>query len=366
MGRHAYNPPCLRAERVGVDDAMSAAPPGITGGGHVVYLRRCALAVGATVLRCQTGGVDADAPQGQVRLFHDVSRTGCLWVGGTRRVTLQAPQDPNVKGGPDRSRWGGPGPSWQDHLEWTSRMAVLIGHRGACGHAPENTLASLRKARALGVDWVEFDVRLTADGVPVLLHDETLDRTTDAIGAVSDYSRASLGEVDAGRWYGDGFVGERLPDLTEAIEVLAAEGLRANVEIKHSTGRESATAAATARELLRCWPADSPPPLLSSFAPACLSAAREAAPDLRRALLFEAVPDDWREQVRSLGCEGLHCHYGAATPELVSAVRGEGLACRVYTVNEVRRASELAAAGVDGIVTDYPDRLAPAVRPDSR
>ena len=236
-------------------------------------------------------------------------------------------------------------------------MVLLIGHRGACGHAPENTLASLRMARQLGVYWVEFDVQLARDGVPVLLHDDTLDRTTDAAGPVADYGARALSGVDAGGWFGEAFRGESVPTLEEAVQLLSAEGLRANVEIKAPPGRAAATALATARTLLRCWPAEKPLPIVSSFAPECLSVLKEVAPDLPRAHLFEAVPTDWRERLRALGCQGLHCHYEAAASQLVGAVRAEGLACRVYTVNEARRAAELGAIGVDAIVTDFPDRL---------
>ena len=240
-------------------------------------------------------------------------------------------------------------------------MVLLIGHRGACGHAPENTLASLRKARQLGVDWVEFDVQLTRDGVPVLLHDDTLDRTTDAAGPVADCCVRALSGVDAGGWFGEAFCGESVPTLEEAVQLLSAVGLRANVEIKAPPGRGAATALATARTLLRCWPAEEPLPIVSSFDPECLGVFKEVAPDLPRAHLFEAVPADWRERLRALGCRGLHCHYEAATPCLVGAARAEGLACRVYTVNEAGRAAELSEIGVDAIVTDYPDRLFSAV-----
>ena len=153
------------------------------------------------------------------------------------------------------------------------------------------------------------------------------------------------------------FAANRVPTLEDAVQVLSAEGLRANVEIKAPPGREATTAHATGRTLLRCWPTEMPLPIVSSFAPECLKVLQEVAPDLPRALLRKAGPADWREQLRSLGCEGLHCHHEAAAPCLVSAVRAEGFACRVYTVNDAVRAAELAAIGVDAIVTDYPDRL---------
>ena len=235
--------------------------------------------------------------------------------------------------------------------------ATVIGHRGACGHAPENTLASLARARALGLDWVEFDTRLSADGVPVLLHDETLERTTDGVGPVQARSARELAGLDAGGWFGAGFRGERLPTLAAAVELLVAGGMRANVELKSSPGSADALAAAVVATLRRHWPRDAPPPLLSSFDPACLAAARARAPELPRALLFETVPADWPEQLAALGCVALHCDHRAATAALVRELHRRRLACRVYTVNDAPRAAELDAIGVDAVVSDFPDRL---------
>ena len=240
-------------------------------------------------------------------------------------------------------------------------MTVLVGHRGACGHAPENTLASLRIARRFGLEWVEFDVRVTADGVPVLLHDDTLDRTTDATGPVSEWSLQALEGVDAGRWFGEAFGNQRIPTLEDAVRFLTAAGMRANVEIKASPGQERNTAAATLNVLKRVWPAELGSPLLSSFAPSCLAVAREQAPDWPRALLFEKVPSNWRERLHLLGCRALHCHYRSASGNLAGSVREAGLALRVYTVNDADTASALVAKGVDAIVTDFPDRIRAAV-----
>ena len=242
-------------------------------------------------------------------------------------------------------------------------MVELIGHRGACGHAPENTLASLHMARTIGLDWVEFDVHATADAVPVLLHDHTLDRTTNSSGPISEQSLSSLSGVDAGAWFGERFRGAAVPTLEQAIRLLAVADVRANVEIKPSPGFEETTAQTAMRVLLRCgtvWRKSLP--LISSFSAVCLSVAGKTAPVLPRALLFEEVPDDWLNQLRALECEGLHCHHLAASPELIRAVKAAGFNVRVYTVNDAARASELARMGVDAIVTDFPDRLLPVLR----
>ena len=122
----------------------------------------------------------------------------------------------------------------------------VIGHRGAAACAPENTLAGFRKAKALGCRWVEFDVRLTADGRPVLLHDNRLERTTDGRGRVSALSLAAVRRHDAGRWFHSSFAGERVPTLEQALMLLAELGLGANVELKAARGNEAATGALVA------------------------------------------------------------------------------------------------------------------------
>src|SRR5204863_4134011 len=133
-------------------------------------------------------------------------------------------------------------------------LPPIIGHRGAAAHAPENTLAGLRRAKALGCSWVEFDVRLTADNQPVLLHDNRLERTTDGRGRVSAMSLAAVRRHDAGQWFHSSFSGERVPTLEEALMLLAELGLGANVELKAARGKEAVTGAVVAEVLARTWP----------------------------------------------------------------------------------------------------------------
>ncbi len=169
-------------------------------------------------------------------------------------------------------------------------VPAVIGHRGACGHAPENTLASIREAAALGVRWVEFDTKLSRDGHVILFHDDKLKRTTGAPGAVADRDLAELQALDAGGWYSDAFKGEPVPTLRQAMAVLAGLGLGANVEIKASPGREDETGRMVAGLLRDAWPAGLPVPLISSFDPVALAAARDVASDIPRALLVFGIP----------------------------------------------------------------------------
>ena len=146
----------------------------------------------------------------------------------------------------------------------------MIGHRGAAGAAPENTLASIRKARELGATWIEFDVKLTKDGHAILFHDDCLERTTDGRGAVAATTLAEIRRLDAGGWFGPAFRGEPVPTLGQALALCVELHLGINVEIKPCAGREVETAQVTVATLLDVWPRDRPAPLVSSFSPACL------------------------------------------------------------------------------------------------
>ncbi|HXZ02044.1 MAG TPA: glycerophosphodiester phosphodiesterase [Stellaceae bacterium] len=243
-------------------------------------------------------------------------------------------------------------------LSGERRWPRVIGHRGAALSAPENTLAGLRAAAALGVAWVEFDVRLTGDGRAILLHDDTLERTTTGRGPAAALGFAEIRRFDAGAWFGAAFRGERVPSLEEAIELLAELRLGAVVELKPAPGAEEATGSVVAGLVAGRWPASLPPPLLSSFKPAALAAARRAAPELERALLVGAIPGRWREEVAALGCGGLHVDQRRVDRAALAELTRAGLAVFAYTVNRPERAQELFSWGVDAVFSDCPDRLA--------
>lgn len=221
----------------------------------------------------------------------------------------------------------------------------VIGHRGAAGLAPENTLAGFRKAAEIGVGWVEFDVHLAADGVPVVIHDDTLDRTTSGKGPVAVQSAATLQALG-------------VPTLAATIALLGKLGLGAVVEIKPSPGTEAATAEATLRMLLDRWPDHLPPPMVSSFKRASLERAHAVAPGIVRALLVEALPADWRAEVDRLGCAAVHMSHRKLDAAIVAEVTRAGLPLFAYTVNDAGRAGELFRWGVAAVFSDRPDLLA--------
>lgn len=233
------------------------------------------------------------------------------------------------------------------------RYPRLIAHRCGGALAPENTLAGLRLASRLGCRGVEFDVMLSRDGVPLLIHDETLERTTDGRGAVADHDYAQLAMLDAGVRHHAAFAGERIPTLAQALALCAELGLWANVEIKPSSGREAETGAAVAAMLAAQWQGDG---VVSSFSVVALRAARTVAPRLHYAWLVEDVPADWRTQLAALGCDALHCSAETDAAALAAVAAAVPLAC--YTVDRRDDAERLYALGAAAVFTDRPDRLA--------
>ena len=235
----------------------------------------------------------------------------------------------------------------------------VLGHRCGGTLAPENTLAGLRRAFELGFAGVEFDAKLTRDGVAILMHDDTLDRTTNGHGPVASADWAALQGLDAGSWCAPRFAGEPIPTLASALRLCADLGLWPNVEIKPCPGREGETGRLVAREVLRTWRGKARP-LLSSFSAASLAAARDEAPELPRGLLVEDPPSDWRKQMAQLECFSLHCHYRAASATLLKHAAADGYPVLCYTVNRAASARRLRSLGVSAVVTDRFDLIHPS------
>ena len=238
----------------------------------------------------------------------------------------------------------------------------VIGHRGAAATAPENTIASLRKAAELGATWVEFDVMLTRDGVPVLFHDDNLRRTTgrDALMAEIDY--AELSTLDAGSWFAPEFAGEPVPTLEAALIALLDLGLHPNIELKPFPGHDAHTAAAAVEVIARVWPRHRPPPLISSYSRQSLEVAMVRAPHMPRGLIARRPPHDWRKLLHAFACTSFHAGHRWLSRRTVDRIKDAGAVVGAFTVNDPRRARVLVERGVDGIFTDAPDLIAAALR----
>ncbi|MEP7058444.1 MAG: glycerophosphodiester phosphodiesterase [Caldimonas sp.] len=237
---------------------------------------------------------------------------------------------------------------------------LWIAHRGAGKLAPENTLAAFRLGAAHGYRAFECDVKLSADGVPFLLHDSTLRRTTSGDGDASAQAWAELARLDAGAWHSRAFAGEPPPSLEAIARFCIANDYALNIEIKPSPGREVETGRIVAAEAARLWTGAALPPLLSSFRADALEAARAAAPNLPRALLFDTLREGWFEQAKALDCAAVVTAYPLIDALLVARLHAVGMRALVYTVNDPAEVQRLCGFGIDGIITDAVDRFSPA------
>ncbi|MCL6263565.1 glycerophosphodiester phosphodiesterase [Craterilacuibacter sp. RT1T] len=233
----------------------------------------------------------------------------------------------------------------------------LFAHRLGGALAPENTLAGLEISRQLGITAVECDVKLSADGIPLLFHDEHLERTSNGQGLFAQQDHVALAQLDAGAWFHPAFAHERIPTLAALAEQARHHGIRVNLEIKPCPGREQETGRIVAQQASLLWQGEHLLPMLSSFSLAALLAAKAAAPDLPRALLIENWPDDWPQQVQACAACALNANERDLSQERVLAVRHAGLALMAWTVNQPARAAELYGWGTDMLCSDRPERL---------
>ena len=250
-----------------------------------------------------------------------------------------------------------------------------VAHRGAGKLAPENTLAAFRLGASHGYRMFECDVKLSADGVPFLMHDAELSRTTNAaekLGAgyqgVSDiggdHPWSTLSQLDAGSWHSRGFTGEQLPTFEAIARFCIRNGYFLNIEIKPTPGTELFTGAVVAQHAARLWQGVAVPPLLTSFDIPALEGALTAQPELPRGLLIDALEDqpwsDWLKKAIALKCQAIVCNHELWNEETVAEAKAGGFRTLSYTVNDTAEADRLIALGTDGVITDRVDLFSPA------
>ncbi len=266
----------------------------------------------------------------------------------------------------------------------STALSPVIGHRCARAFAPENTLAGLTRAAALRYGWlngaahggtghwVEVDVRLTADDVPVLLHDATLERTTNGRGALADMPWATVRQFDAGRYFDTAFAGEPIPTLEAFLIAALKYGIGVNLELKADTGDPSRVAEVALAVAQPLWQpggpgAGKPPPLISSFASTALDAVARLAPEWPRGLLLDRIGLNWLTTARRVGAAAIIVNHRHLVSEAVVATfRADDRAVLSYTVNDTARATHLRHWGVAAVITDRPDTemaMAAKIRP---
>ena len=234
---------------------------------------------------------------------------------------------------------------------------LWIAHRGAGKLAPENTLAAFRLGAAHGHSAFECDVKLSADGVPFLLHDDTLERTSNGNGVAGERPWAELSRLDAGSWHSTAYAGEPIASFEAIAAYCLANELALDLEIKPSPGADEETGRAVGQWVRKLWRGT--PVLLSSFKPQALMGALETAPELPRALLLDTLWPGCMDMAGSLDCVAVITHHKLMDAALLAQIHAAGRRALVYTVNDAALARELIAIGIDGIVTDAVDVFSP-------
>jgi len=232
---------------------------------------------------------------------------------------------------------------------------LRIAHRGASGHCPENTRAAFLRAIELGADMVELDCQVTRDGAVVVMHDETVDRTTDGKGRVRDHTLKDLKALDAGSWFGPEFTGEEVLTLEEAVDILRGRvGLNLEIKGEDPPGRLEIQCVGIVRSL-RFFDET----VFSSFSPPRVHLVRDLADDARIGVLMDAG-EPWTAAfglAAKLGAEAVHADRSLVSANAIAEAHRRGLEVRAWPVNRPSEMESLAILGIDGIFTDFPERL---------
>jgi len=227
-----------------------------------------------------------------------------------------------------------------------SNSFTVIGHRGARGHAPENTLLALDTGIRLGAHWLEFDVQLHESGALLLFHDLTLERTTNGRGLLAAQPFETLRQLDAGQ-------GQQIPTLEEALELIEQRA-GVNIELKTADGTAEAVAGVVRNYVAAGWPVEKF--LVSSFHLPELWEFKQLAPEIPVGALVGGVPLDWAACAIELGAASLNLSSEFVDPRLITDAHAHGIKVYVYTVNDPAEMRALQALGVDGVFSDYPER----------
>jgi len=234
-------------------------------------------------------------------------------------------------------------------------MKTLIAHRGMSALAPENTLSAFSLCKEHGIGWFECDVDILIDGTVIISHDDTLDRCTDKTGSINELETSDLKNIDAGSWFADEYVGEKIPTLKQLIKLINEEEINVNIEIKScvSSAKHSMLLIENVIEDLKALNPEREL-IVSSFNHLVLSEFKRRRPQTHIACLFEShnLYDDWRSIMEWCGASFIHLEDKHLTRNFISKIKEAGFKINVWTVNDLARGNELFNWGVDGIFTD--------------
>ena len=241
---------------------------------------------------------------------------------------------------------------------WKGRFPVMVvAHRGFSGAAPENTMAAFRKAFEAGSDMIELDIQLSKDGKIVVIHDEALKRTTNGQGKVEDHTFREIRDLDAGSWFGPQFSGEKIPTLQEVLE-LAKDKVLVNIEIKNPAHGQYAITELADQGLVTVNKAGMLNRIIfSSFNPVSLEWIQDREPRAWTAFLYHRDWNSLSEVTKGKDWEVLNLRNSLLTRGKIEKIHQEGIKINVYTVNDEEDLEQFVKWGVDGIITNYPDRL---------
>ncbi|MFY9263408.1 MAG: glycerophosphoryl diester phosphodiesterase [Actinomycetaceae bacterium] len=251
----------------------------------------------------------------------------------------------------------------------TDQTPLIFAHRGLNRVAPENTMAAFRAAYNAGVQWLEIDVDILGDGTAIIIHDSTLNRTTNLTGSYNELTSDDLTRIDAGSWFSPDFVGEPLPTLRAVVDFANVTGVNLNIEVKANTAGAAATRRLVDTVVAEIGRLKHSRVILSSFSLLTLELLRQRAPKIPRACLFEehTLGEDWRSIAELLEVTFIHPDDAGLTENTVRQIRTAGYGVNVWTVNDRERAQTLFNWGATGVFTDVADQfLAPGtfVMPD--
>jgi glycerophosphoryl diester phosphodiesterase len=234
---------------------------------------------------------------------------------------------------------------------------MVIAHRGFSGEAPENTLGAFKKAIEVGSDMMELDVHFSKDGRVVVIHDDTLERTTNGRGKVADHTLQELKKLDAGSWFGSPFSGEQIPTLQDVLE-LAKGNILVNIEIKNEylgpytisdlsdRALQEAKRSRTAKQVI-----------FSSFSPSALERIKEGNSHARVALLYHKFWNIPEEVTGGKSFPTLNLRRSFLTKDKIAKIHEQGMKVNTYTVNSQKEMEQFIRWGIDGIITNHPNRL---------
>ncbi len=230
----------------------------------------------------------------------------------------------------------------------------IAAHRGVSSLAPENTLASIYKAAELGLSWIEIDTQLSADGIPVIIHDQTVNRCSNGHGAVADLYLSELQQLDVGSWFDEAFADQRIPTLSQVLTLCQGLQLQVNLELKVHVGDDIKQLCEQVASVIEESQFPTRQLLISSFDHQALLEIKKRLPEVHRGQLWEAFADDWQKKLQAIKAYSAHCDYRALNEQLATQVKQSGYRLICYTANEPDEVREHWHWGVDLMITDNP------------